>query len=178
MKRMFYAAHTPSFRSLSPALPFSCSPVLILFLSSPHFLSRFRFHPPRCRCLSRRAKYIPYLPPITSSLSCYLIRTPPARSRIIINLHARCPTPLYFSPPVTRSSAPSMFSSAITKQVAMRSVILASLVSSSDEYCIPKIMFSQMGLVNATIVEKDYTIAREYCVADTINSICKISTLI
>lgn len=108
MKRMFYAAHTPSFLSL-PLPP--RSPSLILFLSLPlpfsfSFSLRLILRPVSVAISLRRAKYIPYLPPITSSLSCYLIRTPPTRSRIIINLHARCPTPSTFRP-VTRSSAPA-----------------------------------------------------------------------
>lgn len=108
MKRMFYAAHTPGSLSRlhTRSLPLSSPSSVPCPISVLH-----------CRRLSRRAKYIPYLPPITSSLSCYLIRTPPARSRIIINLHARCPTSTFhLPPPPPRLLSPqSMFSSSITK---------------------------------------------------------------
>lgn len=118
MKRMFYAAHTPSFLSLSPALSLS-------FSSSLHLI----FYPvsvsvPLAAAVSLVGQntYRTYrllraaFPVILSG------HRRPGRELLLTCMHV-VPPPLLFTPllpPIVRSSTSSTFSSAVTRRRAAR----------------------------------------------------------
>ena len=127
---MFYAAHTPSFLSLSPTLPFSFSSSLHLIfcpvsVSIPlaAAVSLVGQNTYRTYRLLRTA-----FPVILSG------HRRPGRELLLTCMHVVPPPSTFYYSPVTRMSTPSMFSSAATKQVTTRSVILTSSINSSSKF--------------------------------------------